>query len=253
MSNITDYNFNDYAGKYNTNADYSALFGGTAGGATSGITSSLSDYASIRNGSYRKLLKAYYAKQDAEKASGKGDSQQKLTLLKSGADALRKSAEALKEPSLWEKKMIKKKDEETGEETETEDYDWEAITKAVKSFIEDYNGVVKAAGESDTKDVLRSAAWMTGITAQSSKMLAKVGITIGDGNKLKLDEKALKEAEISDLKTMFTGYNSFANKIMQKATSISNAANRTGSAYTSSGTYAKAPSAEMSTEIDEEV
>ena len=56
--------------------------------------------------------------------------------------------------SLWEKKKIKKKDEKTGEEIAVEDYDWDKITKAVKSFVEDYNDVVKEAGESNTKDVL---------------------------------------------------------------------------------------------------
>lgn len=49
------------------------------------------------------------------------------------------------------KKKIKKKDEKTGEEIEVEDYDWDKITKAVKSFVEDYNDVVKEAGESNTK------------------------------------------------------------------------------------------------------
>ena len=37
-------------------------------------------------------------------------------------------------------------------------------------------------------------------------MLAKVGITIGKGNKLELDEDALKQADIGSLKTVFTGY-----------------------------------------------
>lgn len=118
--------------------------------------------------------------------------------MKTSADSLKKSADALNASSLWEKKKIKKKDEETGEETgeetEVEDYDWEAITKAVKSFIEDYNDVVKEAGESNTKDVLRNAAWMTGMTDKSSNMLAKIGITIGKGNKLELDEDALEES-----------------------------------------------------------
>ena len=111
----------------------------------------LSDYAAIKNGSYRKLMKAYYAKQDAEKLSGKGDTSQKLTLMKTSADSLKKSADALNDSSLWEKKKIKKKDEKTGEEIEVEDYDWDKITKAVKSFVEDYNDVVKEAGESNTK------------------------------------------------------------------------------------------------------
>ena len=111
----------------------------------------LSDYAAIKNGSYGKLMKAYYAKQDAEKLSGKGDTSQKLTLMKTSADSLKKSADALNDSSLWGKKKIKKKDEKTGEEIEVEDYDWDKITKAVKSFVEDYNDVVKEAGESNTK------------------------------------------------------------------------------------------------------
>jgi flagellar capping protein FliD len=125
--------------------------------------------------------------------------------------------------SLWEKKTKTEKDETTGEEKETSDYDWDAITKAVKSFIEDYNDTVEEAGESNTKGVLRNAAWMTSITSKNSNLLSKVGITIGKGNKLELDEDTLKESDISTLKTLFTGYNSYASQIQQKASSISNA------------------------------
>lgn len=42
--------------------------------------------------------------------------------MRSSADSLKKSADALNTSSLWEKKKIKKKDEETGEETGVEDY-----------------------------------------------------------------------------------------------------------------------------------
>ena len=94
----------------------------------------LSDYAAIKNGSYGKLMKAYYAKQDAEKLSGKGDTSQKLTLMKTSADSLKKSADALNDASLWEKKKMKKKDERTGEETEVEDYDWDAIYQKSEIF-----------------------------------------------------------------------------------------------------------------------
>ena len=148
---------------------------------------------------------------------------------------------------------IKKKDEKTGEEIEVEDYDWDKITKAVKSFVEDYNDVVKEAGESNTKDVLRNASWMTGMTDKNSNMLAKIGITIGKGNKLELDEDALKQADISSLKTVFTGYNSFVSKISQKATGISNAANRASATYTNNGTYSKTDSSLTSSKIDKEV
>ena len=180
--------FSDYTSKYNSNVDFSALFSGTSDSSSVGNTNMLSDYAAIKNGSYGKLMKAYYAKQDAEKLSGKGDTSQKLTLMKTSADSLKKSADALNDSSLLEKKKIKKKDEKTGEEIEVEDYDWDKITKAVKSFVEDYNDVVKEAGESNTKDVLRNASWMTGMTDKNSNMLAKIGITIGKGNKLEYME-----------------------------------------------------------------
>lgn len=72
----------------------------------------------------------------------------------------------------------------------------------MKSFIDDYNDVVKEAGESNTKDVLRNASWMTGMTDKTSHLLSKIGITIGKGNKLELDEDELKKADISSLKTV---------------------------------------------------
>lgn len=179
MSEINS--FSDYTNKYNSNVDYSALFGETSNSSSLGGTNILSDYASIKNGSYGKLLKAYYAKQDAEKTAGTGDTSQKLTLMKTSADSLKKSADALNASSLWKKKKIEKKDEETGEET-------------------------------------------------------------------------LKKSDISSLQSVFTGYNSYASKISQKATSIGNAASRSKAVtYTSSGSYSNTLSKLVPSTVDERV
>ena len=250
MSEIN--NFRDYASKYNTNVDYSYLFGGTQAPSTGGAIS-LSDYAAIKNGSYGKLLKAYYAKQDAEKAVTAGDSVHKSTLMKNGADTLKKSADTLNNDALWEKKKLKKKDETTGEEIEVEDYDWDSITKAVKSFVKDYNDVVEQAGNSDSKDVLRNAVWLTGMTGATGKTLSKIGITIGKGNKLELDEDTLKKSDISTLKTLFSGYNSFADKVSVKANSIMNAAARSCGTYKVNGKYSDALSELVSSKVDKEI
>ena len=266
MSEINS--FNDYASRYNTNMDYSTLFGGGAPYIDSGMGGiNVSDYAMIKNGSYGKLMKAYYAKQDADKLSQTGDSSKTLTLMRSSADSLKKSAEALGNASLYEKKKFKKKDEETGEETEVEDYDWDAITKAVKSFVDDYNAVVEQAGNSETKNVLRNAAWMTGITEKAGNLLSKAGITIGKGNMLEFDEDALKEKtalgksgieldNISTLKSLFTGYGSFGSQISQKASAISSAAARTkgvDKTYNKNGTYSDTISKLFQSTIDERV
>lgn len=229
--------FNDYTRKYNVNTDYSLLFGGTPT-VSSGGTFSLSDYASIKNGSYGKLLKAYYVQEDVQKVSSNKDSVQKSTIIKSGADALKKSADDLMDDSLWEK---------------NEDYDWEKITKAVKAFIADYNDVIEQAGESNSKQVLRNAVWMTGTTEANENVLSKVGITVGKGNKLELDEEKLKKADIGTLKTLFTGHNSFASKVSMKANSISNAAAWSSGTYKSNGTYNNSLSELVSGKVDEEV
>ena len=240
---------NDYTSKYNTNADYSFLFGASQNASSSG-TFSLADYAFIKNGSYGKLLKAYYAKQDAEKTASTGESLQKAAMLKSGAAALKRSAEALKNDELWEKQKLKKKDEKTGEESEVEDYDWDGITKAMKSFVEDYNEVVEQAGDSNSKDVLRNAVWLIGITEANNNLLSKIGITIGKGNKMELDEEVFKKSDITTLKSFFTGYNSFADKVSMKANSISIAAARISGTYKSNGTYSKTQSEMVSNKVD---
>ena len=93
--------------------------------------------------------------------------------------------------------------------------------------------MIEQAGESNSKEVLRNAVWMTGITESSENVLSK----IGKGNKMELDEEALKKADIGTLKIIFTGYNSFVNKVSMKASSISNAAAWSSGTYKSNGKY----------------
>ena len=144
-------------------------------------------------------------------------------------------------------------DEIIVEEIEVEDYDWDSITKAVKSFVKDYNDVVEQAGNSDSKDVLRNAVWLTGMTGATGKTLSKIGITIGKGNKLELDEETLKKSDISTLKTLFSGYNSFADKVSVKANGIMNAAARSIGTYKSNGKYSNVLSELVSGKVDKEI
>ena len=115
--------------------------------------------------------------------------------------------------------------------------------------------------------VLRNAAWMTGITEKAGNLLSKAGITIGKGNKLEFDEDALKEKtalgksgieldNISTLKSLFTGYGSFGSQMLQKASAISNAAARTkgvDKTYNKNGAYSDTISKLFQSTIDERV
>lgn len=103
-----DYNNNKYANDFlsglNVNIDNGSAF-------------NLSDYAMIRNGTYGKLMKAYYAQDKEGKTSSTGDDKPKFTLMAGNAGAMAKSAQALMQDSIWEKKTITEKDEKTGDMT----------------------------------------------------------------------------------------------------------------------------------------
>lgn len=224
------------------NTNYTDIFTSMGMGTTGNQNAfSLTDYMGIKNGSYGKLLKAYYKKQDEEKTVESESEKKQLALLKSNADGLKNSVLDLMDEDLFEKKAIKTKDEKTGEVTEKKDYDWDAITKAVKAFADNYNSVMKEAGDSDDKSVLRNATWLLEGTEANSKLLGNVGITIGTDNTLKVDEEALKKADISTLKLLFQGVNSYADKVVRKADQIGKAAlqgtGMSGSAYTNKADY----------------
>ena len=108
-----------------------------------GMSNLYADYNAIRNGSYRKLLKAYYGQDSSAKSrvqdvvsKKKTNAENKeLTEAKADATELKDSASALSasgSKSLFNKKEIKTKDE-NGKEITTMGYDREAIEKAVTS------------------------------------------------------------------------------------------------------------------------
>lgn len=233
---MTGIDFNSYLGGSNNNTS------------TMNFGVNLGDYAAIKNGSYYKLAKANYAKQAAEEKSEKAiDSKLSLSSMKSSGDALKAAADKLSDRSLWQKKTIKSKDETTGEIVEKEDYDRAAINSAIQDYVKAYNDMIENAGNAETKSVLRTATTMIGDTAAQAKLLDKIGIKIGSDNKLSIDEDKLKDASMSDLKTLFEGAGSYADKISSRGSSISRTAKEATDNYTDEGTYAKKASGSSST------
>lgn len=199
---------------------------------TSGFSSiNFSDYNSIKNGSYKKLLKSYYAEADttAKKTSStdkkkKADTTDKtgLTKMKQESDELKKSADALSDKDLWK--------------TTNGSYDMDKVTKAVKSFADEYNNVIDQSKKVDNKDVTQYKNWMSNLTNTLSNSLSKVGVTVDKDGKLSVDADALKKADSKNVKALFNGSNSYAGQISQKAANISSAALRNSSIYSSNGT-----------------
>ncbi len=212
---------------------------------------SFSDYASIKSGSYRKLLNSYYGGSSStssgtssavssivENQTGKS-----LTSVKSNSDELSAAAKALYtsgSDSVFTMKEVSSKDATTGEVTKSRQYDRDAITKAVNTFVSEYNDVIEAVDNTDSARVLRTGVNMAKQTSAYSKSLAEVGITINYDNTLSVDAAKLASADISDLKALFNGASSFAYQTAQKASQLGLAAQQSSSTstlYGSTGSY----------------
>jgi hypothetical protein len=134
---------------------------------------------------------------------------------------------------------ITEKDEKTGEKVTKNDYDRDAIYKALKSFADAYNDTLDDTAESTNTSILRQASFMTKITSSSAKVLGYAGITIGADNKLSVDEDFVKsDMDVEAAKRAFSGNNSFGSQIALKSTTIKNQANSAANNYTKNGGYA---------------
>ena len=204
------------SGNQKSNVDYSSV-----------LNLDLADVASVRNGSYGKLLKQHYAGIKADAKAVDGDTDKKLTSIKTDADKLVKAADAFNDSSLFETKKI---DGDGGKQTE-EFADKDKLGSAVKDFVKAYNAAIDSAGESGTKSVLRTGGWMANMTKQNAGMLSAVGITVGGDDKLSFDEEAFKKADVTTVKDVFSGVNSYASQVSAKAGSLSRATATTEALY----------------------
>lgn len=239
------FNFGNFGG-----FGLSSLFG-----SSNSFYSSLGDYNSIRTGSYKKLLRSYYAATKSEETSSKKtDSKkdnkdylktltnQKMVTAKEKADKLSSSAAKLADrssDSLFAMKYMTVKDSETGKESTVKDYDRKAIDNAVKNFVSDYNAVIQSTVGSSVQAVKTRGQNMVQQTSLYKTSLENVGITINADNTLTVDEKKLGSADIADLKSVFNGTSSFGGQTATRATMLSQAASRasTSSIYGQSGGY----------------
>lgn len=81
--------------------------------------------------------------------------------------------------------------------------DAEAASKKIQSFVDDYNDMVGALGESDNQSVLQKGVVMVNTTKVYSSALKRAGITVGSDNKLTFDKDKLSGIKAYELKSTF--------------------------------------------------
>ncbi len=242
--------------------DYSFLFSGanrTSNQGFDNMSSFLSDYKSIKNGSYGKLMRSYYnldktekpskddTKNDVQKPNTNStsistDTSKTLVAIEKDAESLKTSADKLwvgGKTSLFTEKELTTKAED-GTETTTRGYDHDAIGTAVQNFAKSYNDLMASAKKSTNSSIAQAASSLQYGVQTNSKLLAKVGVTIDQKGALSVDADKLKNADISTLKTLFQGENSLAYRASAQASMIDYHAQRESeraNTYTSSALF----------------
>lgn len=233
--------------------NYSFLFSGLSSSASNAVSGNwLADYASIKNGSYGKLMKAYYAKDSGDSKTAASHitnrttstEAQKTALAKveTTTDALKESADALLatgKKDLFAQKNIITKDE-NGVETSAKGYDIDAIYSAVNSFVTNYNSVMSAVDDVNDTTVNNRTESLGNTTIANSKQLAKIGITMKNDGTLSLDKDAFMKADMSAVKNLFQGNGSYGYRVSAQSSMINFAADHASarsSLYTGSAGY----------------
>ena len=232
--------------------NYSFLFSGLSSAASNAASSNwLSDYASIKNGSYGKLMKAYYAKDSGDsktaastitKKNTTDTAKKALAKVETATDALKESADALLatgKKDLFAQKDITTKDE-NGVETTTKGYDTGAIYNAVNSFVKNYNSVMTAVDDVSDTTVNNRTESMGNTTIANSKQLAKIGITMKNDGTLSLDKDTFMKADMNTVKNLFQGNGSYGYRVSAQSSMINFAADHAStrsSLYTGTAGY----------------
>lgn len=241
----------------NARQDYSYLFQSmtTSSGNSLGNLNFLSDYASIKNGSYGKLMKAYYAKDAADKTASEGkDTETKKNSISTAADSaktlseIEKAADTMKESAdsllmKGSKSVFQKKNEKT---TASEEYDADAIYKAVSGFVTDYNDLLSKTSAASSKNLQSKADTLAAVTSANAKLLSRVGITVNSDRSLSLDEEAFKKSDMGTVKNLFGTTGAYGYKVSAQASMIDYTAAKESTksnTYTANGTYSNVYSA----------
>ncbi len=243
--------------------DYSTLFAGLYAGNSSNKANmlgiNLSDYASLKSGSYGKLMKAYYSKdrsEEVEKAvSGTKDQKSSAKRVEASEDKastiakLEKDATAISsavkklqdtgKDSLFAEKEMKTKNED-GTETVTKGYDRDAIYEAAASFADGYNNLIATASASANTRVNSAQSGLVSLTDSRAKALEGIGIAVGKDHKLSVDKDKFNEADVEKVRSLLQG--SYTIGVQNRADLIGmyakNDAARASGVYGSSGAYA---------------
>ena len=230
----------------NVKQDYSFLFSNVNGSNNSNNifnSINLSDYNSIKSGTYGKLLKEYYKKADTDEIDS---TSKKNTVNKSDSEAIKElkqiqtDANALRDAAS---KLMQR-----GSSSALGSDDMNKAYAAVKDFADKYNTLMEEGSESDSKSIKRTAEGMVDLMKDYKESLNEIGITIDKDNKLVVDKDAFMKSSMDKVQDLFRGNNSLSYLTSMRAITISNTAyseSNKSNLYTGNGSYTAPSTGDM--------
>lgn len=223
--------------------DYSFLFSGLnkSASGTAADMSWLSDYASIKSGSYGKLMKSYYASVASDDESGSKDS--RSSILENLTSAKNQTPEVSSETKAFNKAAtaadaLQSSIRKLG--ALKDDADDTAKYEAVSSFVKNYNSVVDTAAVTADKSISNRLDSIRSATSANEKELNSLGISIGKDGKLSIDKDTFNATDKSGIQNLFAERRSYAAEVNVSAAMIQSTAGydaARANTYTAAGSY----------------
>lgn len=196
-----------------------SIFGSGSSNSSANLYSLFSERASIKNGTYKRLLKSYFSTVGGD-SNGTTSTQKRRSssniideLLKekmyptvsketqeansnltSGLGSLQSSVSALQKSSTYE-------------DTENGSTAADKVVSAMKSYVTSYNNVITASKSSTLSNKTAYVANMMSATSKNADQLAEIGVTLKQDGTLQLDETKLKNTDISKVQKLFSSDN----------------------------------------------
>lgn len=241
---------------FNVGLDYTTLFGSLSGSSqnsgsyVSSLASLVSDYNSIKDGSYGKVVEKYYEKygKSAIQSAVSDTTTTDNTSVKadattaSAADALENTVTDLSKDSLYTNKNYTTTDSD-GNKITAYGYDMNSLYNKVSEFASNYNTLLTSGTSSTAANVSSRTSYLKTVTGLNSEDLSAIGITADSKTgKLSVDKDSFLKSDISDIKDVFDSTSGYAYQVSSAANIIESAATTSvlsgsSSGYTSSGTY----------------
>ncbi len=216
------------------NQGLSQLFGSISSKGSSGNTNFLSDYASIKSGSYGRLMKSYYGMgQDSSSVSSGSKARTNNILesileerrnpkvsedvkeananLTSGISTLKNSVAALQNDNTYT-------NTQTNQNGQTGQNATDKVVSAMKNFVSQYNDVVNAAKHSTLSNKTAYIANMMKTSKANEDKLAEIGVTINLNGTLQFNEGKMKATGISKVQELFSSKDamSYGSTVMSR-------------------------------------